>query len=69
MINYRTIAGDMLDAICYQHYGGTKGYVEAVLEANPGLAKESPLLPAGLIIMLPDLPTLPQQLSVVRLWD
>ena len=68
-MKYRTRDGDVLDAICYRHYGETNGYVEAVLAANLGLADKPPVLPAGLIIVLPDLPRLPPRQPVLRLWD
>lgn len=54
--NYRTIDGDMVDAICYRHYGNSRGStLEAVLTANPGLAARGPVLPAGVDIYLPDI--------------
>lgn len=41
MAKYLTKDDDMLDAICAKHYGRTAGAVEAVLEANPGLANKA----------------------------
>jgi phage tail protein X len=41
--------------------------VPAVLTANPGLADVGPVLPAGIVIELPDLPS-PTPQPVVRLW-
>lgn len=32
------LQGETLDALCWRHYGSTAGTVEAVLDANPGLA-------------------------------
>jgi phage tail protein X len=69
MTCYRTKDGDMLDAICHNHYGNGSGYVEAVLEANRGLAEQSVILPAGITILLPDLPELKPHQSMLRLWD
>lgn len=66
-MKYRTIAGDMLDAICYKHYL-RHGLELQVLEANPGLAEREPVLPAGVVIELPELPTVAAQ-TTVRLWD
>ena len=66
---YRTIDGDMLDVICLSHYGHANRYVEAVLAANSGLADQGPVLPAGIIIALPDLIELNHQKAAVRLWD
>lgn len=60
--------GDMLDAICQRYYGRTSGAVEAVLEANPGLAQLGPVYAATTKIVLPDLPSTPVK-KTVRLWD
>ena len=65
---YTTRDGDMLDWICWRHYGRTDGTVEAVLEANPGLADLGPVLPLGTEVLLPDLPD-PTETPLVRLWD
>ena len=65
----RTIDGDMLDVICLNHYGHAHRYVETVLAANPGLADQGPVLPAGIVIVLPDLTELRHQEAAVRLWD
>lgn len=66
-MQYRTKAGDMLDAICHRYYKGRPQSTEAVLEANPGLAQLGAVLPEGLFIELPDLA--PVQKSRVSLWD
>ncbi|WP_172685792.1 tail protein X, partial [Pseudomonas savastanoi] len=34
----RTSDGDILDTVCFNYYGHLKGSVEAVLDANQGLA-------------------------------
>lgn len=68
MTRYRTKDGDMLDRLCWKHYGRSRGVVEAVLEANPGLAGIGPVLPAGIEIALPDLPA-PTKAAAIRLWD
>ena len=67
--SYRTIDGDMLDVICLSHYGHAHRYVEAVLNANPGLADQGPILEAGTLILLPELTELGHQEAAVRLWD
>ncbi|WP_017127927.1 tail protein X, partial [Pseudomonas gingeri] len=36
----RTSDGDLLDTLCYRYYGHLNGSMEAVLEANQGLADE-----------------------------
>lgn len=66
---YTTIQGEMLDAICQKIYGDESGYVEQVLEANPGLAKLPHRLPIGTKIHLPDLNQSDDSQSVVSLWD
>lgn len=66
-ITYRTIGGEILDGITHKHYRGKQGAAEAVLAANAGLARIGPVLPAGIDIVLPDLPeTKPQE---INLWD
>jgi len=68
MLTYRTKDGDMLDWICSKHYGRTSGAVEAVLEANPGLADLGPVYAAGTLILLPELPAA-ESAATVKLWD
>lgn len=59
---------EALDAVCRRTYGDESGYLEAVLDANPGLT--APILPVGTVIVLPDLsaPAATDQ-AVVTLWD
>ncbi|MCP8463097.1 tail protein X [Pseudomonas sp. ZM23] len=64
---FRTADGDLLDRLCYQRYGHLNGCVEAVLDANPGLADEPQPLRGGLVILLPELAA--QADPQVRLWD
>ena len=59
--------GDVLDDLCWRHYGRVD-VLPAVLEANPDLAQLPPVLTAGLVILLPDLPT-PLESPVIRLWS
>ncbi|WP_429885388.1 tail protein X [Geoalkalibacter halelectricus] len=68
MQRYRTRDGDMLDEICQRHYGRTAGTVEAVLEANRGLAALGPVYAAGVVIALPELPAKSSK-ETIRLWD
>lgn len=70
---YRCRDGDMLDRICRDWYGQAPGgvpvgVVEKVMEANPGLADHGPDLPAGLLIILPDIEA-PATEQPVRLWN
>ena len=63
----RTSDGDLLDTICHNFYGHLMGSVEAVLDANQGLADEPQPYCAGVVITLPDLATPVQE--QVTLWD
>ncbi|MCJ1878573.1 tail protein X [Pseudomonas nitroreducens] len=63
----RSVDGDLLDHLCYQRYGHLNGCVEAVLDANPGLADEAQPLRGGVIIRLPEL-LVPADQSV-RFWE
>jgi TP901 family phage tail tape measure protein len=66
---YISRAGDVLDLICWRHYGFHAGTAEAVLAANYGLSEQPPVLPAGLTITLPDLPRPRTTPPAVRLWE
>ncbi|WP_397453728.1 tail protein X [Pseudomonas lurida] len=63
----RTSDGDLLDTICNNYYGHLVGTVEAVLDANQGLADEAQPYQAGVVIVLPDMPAPTEEL--VMLWD
>lgn len=62
----RTSEGDILDTLCYEFYGHLNGCVEAVLDANQGLADEVQPYRAGLILILPELPAPADE--TVMLW-
>lgn len=68
-LKYTTREGDTADLIAWKHYGRLEGrMVERLLEANPGLADYGPILPAGVIVQLPEVA--PQdKVDGVRLWD
>lgn len=66
-IKFKTIGGEMLDAIAHKYYGGRAGGTEAIIQANVGLAKIGPVLSANLEISLPDLPIVQEE--EIRLWD
>ena len=68
MTIYRTQDNDTLDRIAWQHYGSMAGTVEAILNANHGLADYGAILPRGVLITLPDYPKPPTNTGV-RLWD
>ncbi len=59
--------GDMLDQICWKHYGQQSGAVEQVLLANPGLADLGYCYEAGTKILMPVI-TIPTT-QPLRLWD
>ncbi|WP_423348843.1 tail protein X [Wolbachia sp. wLmal] len=66
-IHYLAKENDMLDYICWKHYGFTSGAVEIVLEENPGLAEYGSFLPAGLKIKLPIIEKHLQK-STLKIW-
>nr|WP_237350055.1 tail protein X [Wolbachia endosymbiont of Cylisticus convexus] len=65
---YLAKENDMLDYICWKHYGFTSGVVEIVLEENPGLAEYGSFLPAGLKIKLPVIQKTVQK-SKLKVWE
>lgn len=70
MSEYRTKEGDTADYIAWKYYGRQDGrVVEQLLDANPGLADYGPLLPAGLLVTLPDIEVKQEATSGVKLWD
>lgn len=69
MTRVRAQQGDTVDAICWRFYGRTSGVTEAVLEANPGLAEQGPVLPMGQIVNMPDVAEPDTQQQSVNLWD
>lgn len=65
---YRSLSGDVLDAIVHRHYGeSTSATLWLVFDANPGLAAFGPTLPEGLEIFLPDSEPAPEP-EAPRLW-
>ena len=68
-MKYRTRDGDMLDNICFQHYGKNTQMLEQVLEHNPGLSQHGSIFVAGLIIDLPSAPIINTVRQTIRLWD
>lgn len=68
MATYKTRDGDTLDYICWKHYGRQSEAVETVLEANRHLADKGPVLSAGVVIELPELPQ-PKAVEEVELWS
>lgn len=67
---YTTKDGDVVDAIAYSYYGTLDGLVcEQVLAANNGLADYGPVLPAGVVITMPDIATTATTTATVKLWS
>lgn len=65
---YLTIDRDMVDQIAFAHYGTNLATTELIYEANPGLSRETMLLPAGVEILLPTF-TPPEPPRQIQLWD
>lgn len=60
--------GDTVDALCWRHLGSS-ATVEAVLEANPGLAALGPVLPMGTPVTLPEQTAESAPSNLIQLWD
>ena len=66
---YITRAGDVLDAICLKHYGNSNSErLAAVIEKNYWLREQPPVLPAGLEILLPDMPEQNLKAKAITMW-
>lgn len=68
MPQVRTQQGDTVDALCWRHLGSTAGVVERTLELNPGLAERGLILPAGMLVTLPQQEEAITKITV-NLWD
>lgn len=61
--------GERIDRLAKRLYGDEKtGGVEALLDANPGLAEYGSELPGGLNLYAPDITT-ETQAETIRPWD
>lgn len=65
----KTLQGDTVDLLCWRHYGRTDGTVEAVLEANAGLADMGLVLPMGTVVYLPAIDAVESTAPLVQLFD
>ena len=66
----RTQQHDTVDALVWRYLGDGAGYVEQTLELNPGLARYGAVLPAGLVVTLPEpVASVATVADVVQLWD
>jgi phage tail protein X len=63
-----TTEGDMVDLIAFKRFGDTAGITETIYEANPGLAEQGPVLPAGVVIRVP-VPLVRERATPERIWD
>ena len=62
----KTSEGDLLDTLCHHYYGHLDGSVEAVLQANQGLADEYQPFRSGVTLRLPALALSPA--NAIHLW-
>jgi phage tail protein X len=66
VVIYTTKENDVLDWICWKHYG-TTAVLEQVLAANPTLTDEK--LSAGVTVKLPYIASIPNKRGEIRLWS
>ena len=69
MKTVKSVQGDTIDLICWRYDGRTAGVTETVLESNPALAKQGPILVLGTEVVLPDIPAQQQMTKTINLWD
>ena len=68
----RTQQHDTVDALVWRYLGDGAGYVEQTLEMNPALARHGAVLPAGLVVTLPEPVASTATVAaadLVQLWD
>ncbi len=66
MVTYTSKDGDILDWICWKHYG-TTAVIEKVLSANPTITDYE--LSAGTIVNLPHIESIQDKRREIKLWD
>lgn len=64
-----TKQGEMLDEIAAQEYPGQPEALIALLMANPWVSRHPPMMPAGLVIDLPELEQKREPQTMLRLFD
>lgn len=70
MRRVRSIAGDSVNLLLYRELGRCDDAVEEALWLlNPGLAEWSPVLPAGVWVVLPEVDLKPVASPPVSAWD
>lgn len=68
-LKYQTKDGDTIDYIAWKHYGTPNQLVtEQLLRANKGLSRASSILPAGMMVVLPEIDTT-EKTKGKKLWD
>lgn len=65
----RARQGESLDALVWRVLGRTSGAVEAVMEANPGIAAQAAALPEGRLVTIPVAAAAPPRAALIQLWD
>lgn len=68
MTTVQTIDQDTVDQVCQRYLGRTGGVTEQVMALNAHLANLPPVLPQGVLIALPDVPTQAEQ-PIIQLWE
>ena len=66
MVTYITKEGDVLDWICWKHYG-TISVLEKVMETNSKITDER--LAAGIEVKLPYIETAKKNKGEIKLWN
>lgn len=61
--------GERLDQLVWRSTGGGPAAVEAVLQANPGLAALGPALPEGREVLIPSIAPAAETVQLIQLWD
>ncbi|MBC7952248.1 MAG: tail protein X [Rhodospirillaceae bacterium] len=61
--------GQVLDKVVRDHYGTATGTLEAVLDANPDLARMGPVFDVRRAVLMPDMPPSATGKRPIKLWD
>lgn len=69
MVTVTSIDGDMLDHIVWRRCGRIAGPLEMVLDANQHLRFYPPVLPEGVVIVIPDAAFALPERPVFKLWE
>ncbi len=70
MRKVRSVAGDSVNLLLYRETGRSDDSAEdALWQLNPTLAEQSPVLPAGVWVVLPELDSKPAAIKPVSAWD